>query len=155
MMTSCFIVGFFALAFVYTLVCQFAGPQTTARLVSWDFGGIIPYYRVFDKPVKNLELYYRCSPERPWARFPEHRVARLRHLFWNPEGHRHKLLWSHMRTISDCRHSGVAVHPYSLCSHGLFQILVSETPCSSYCEYRVEEVGTVLFHGVYSFGVAV
>ncbi len=154
-MASCFIVSVFLLAFLYTLVCQFVNEQTLARLLRWDGGGLVPYYRVFDKPVRNLTLFYRTSPKGPWMQFYEQRTARSRHIFWNPEGHRSKLLWSHMRAISDCYHAGEAIHPYSYSSHGIYQILATETPYSGYCEFFVDEVGAVLFYATYKFGIFV
>lgn len=142
---TAFLTVVFALWFGLTLLCQFIKPTVSGRLLRWDYPGLIPMYRVFDRRVQDLTLYYRSHPEGEWKPFLEQREARLRQIIWNPEGYRHKILWSHLRSLSDFHHAGVPIAPYNLSNQGLENILLEETECREFCQFAVSEGGTIIY----------
>lgn len=115
------------------------------RWTRWDLAGYIPYYRVFDRSVRDLSLFYRSHQEGEWKRFREERVVRFRQAIWNPEALPTKTLWANLRCFSDFHALGLEVPEGQLATECIFAMLFAETECETYCQFAVQEDGSVIF----------
>ena len=136
---SYFVIAVFVGWFSLTVLYQVYQQGWVAKLKLYDFVGILPYYRVFDRSVKDLKLLYRTGPLSPWKQYPLQRKAGPFCVLWAPEAHEWKALWRYLRTVSDFHHQNIELSIQSAVFHGLANLVHKNTDCENRFQFRIDE----------------
>ena len=138
-MSAGLIVGIFVVWFGLTVLGQFYRGRWFLRLKSHDQIGILPHYRLFDRSVRNIVLFYRDTLETPWREYPCSRKASWRQAVWNPEGHDCKVIWRFLRAFSDAYSMDIDVPVESVVYQGVLQLLARDTECQEFVQFLIVE----------------